>query len=270
MPCTAVAVALLLGVLACRTHPRGGTTESVDDLALPPSVVEFRDALRTAETMRVWLVDPKAHRDRHGSHHNRVHRTILSVHARGILAIDSNSHREIRWSKGEFPPDAPSTRQNGRLVRQMGTAFSAEADTRAAVVQTFIATVRSADTRWRPMEHAKPKVLPALIELRAWTGYPDGWRLYIRFGLHGQPSTFIAKLDDWDTQKDRWFEHWLDDGSPYFDDKPGDFEIDMIRVELDPALSPRWFGPNFPAVAEEMRVFEDWERERRSTIVDTY
>lgn len=245
-------VLLLSLLLACRTHPRAGTTEAVEDRALPPAVIEFRDSLRSAETLRAWIADPQAMRGCSLTSHHRLHRSIVSVHSSGILTVDSWDERRTRWAAGEHPPDRPLVLRDGKMVHTFSTAVNAESVARAAIVQTFIATLRSPDARWVSRKRALSTVLPAEIEVRAWGGFPDKWRIYVRFGFQGQPTEVAIE----NPQRSIWDNSWINDWhlNPY--GNPERITLSLVRLELNPELPPNWFGTEAPDIMDKVRIFD--------------
>ncbi|GDX80419.1 hypothetical protein LBMAG42_22300 [Deltaproteobacteria bacterium] len=241
---------LLLFVLAvggCRTHPPGGTSEAVDDRSLPEGVVAFRDAVRSAGTLRVWLVDPDASWDCLGGFSNGLHESMWSVRSDGVVVMDRGGGGRRRWAPADPPVAVPAYRDSLGRVRQAEPRGSIATRETTDVMKALIAQVRSEGTRW--VNHEPPALERSayFIHLRPSGLPPGGWRLTVRFTADGRPSLLVAENDDRESPSLSWLERRDGDGVP------GRVSVAFARFEIDPPLPADWFesdetpaGLNYP------------------------
>lgn len=220
---TLLLLAVFLG--ACRTHPRGGTSEAVDDPALPEGVVSFRETIRNAETIRVWLSDPVAAGGCLGNAQNRLHNSVLSIRADGVIVLDPQGGGRRRWSATLPPIGEPRRYEPGWMA----------AEARSEIVVALVGGVLSRDTRWVDGGLGAAAWSGFNIYLRLWDPPPGTWRLYVHFNADGAPSSLIVETALADAHSLAWLEEGDGDG------RLGHVEALFLRMEVDPPLPTDWF-----------------------------
>lgn len=242
-------LALALG--GCRTHPPGGTTEAVDDRALAEGVVTFRDAIRRAETIRVWLVDPEAYQGCFGVSANGLHQSMVTVRADGVVILDRDGGGRRRWAPVGPPVAAEVYRDSLGRVRQVERRGSIATRETTEVMTALIDQVRSEGTRWVSHESLALERSAYFVHLRPTGPPPGGWRLTVRFTADGRPSRLIAENNDHEAPSLSWLERRDGDGLR------GRVDVAFARLELDPPLPADWVdsdespaGLNYPEFSD--------------------